>query len=140
MQGGKKISIMLGQLDRAFIVLRQLIGEKLPFKASYWLRRDIDAVSKVYQPFLEAKQVLFGEYAEKDENGKFKTLPDGANIKLIEEKMDAFWAEYKELAEKEVEIEIYPLKLDWFDKVEGTVQDLAAIDFLLEESTEVAGV
>lgn len=140
MQGGKKISIVLGQLDRAFIVLRQLIGEKLPFKASYWLRRDIDAVSKVYQPFLEAKQVLFGEYAEKDENGKFKTSPDGANIKLIEEKMDAFWAEYKELAEKEVEIEIYPLKLDWFDKVEGTVQDLAAIDFLLEESTEVAGV
>ena len=132
MQGSKKVSVKLGQFDRASIVLRGLVGEKLPFKASYWLRRNIDIVSKVYQPFLDSKGMLFKEFAELDEKGNIKLDEAGTNVKLIEEKKEEFWKQYTELANKEVEIEIYPLQLGWFDKVEGTVEELSAIDFLLE--------
>lgn len=133
MQGSKKVSVKLGQFDRASVVLRSLVGEKLPFKASYWLRRDIDIISRVYQPFIDSKQILFKEFAELDEKGNIKLDEAGTNVKLIEEKKDEFWKQYTELANKEIEIEIYPLKLGWFDKVEGTVEELAVIDFLLEE-------
>ena len=133
MQGGKNVTVKLGQLDRAFIILKQLVSEKLPFKASYWLRRDIDIVGRVYQPFLEAKQVLFKEFAELDEGGNFKIAEDKISVMLKEDKKEEFYKQYGELAMKDVEIEIYPLKLEWFDKVEGTVEELVAIDFLLEE-------
>lgn len=132
MQGGKKVQVKLGQFDRAFVILRELVKEKLPFKASYWLRRDIDVISKVYQPFIDSKLGLFKEFAELDEKGNPKTDETGMNIKLIEEKREEFWKQYVELAGKEVEVEIYPLNIGWFDKVEGTVEELAAIDFLLE--------
>jgi hypothetical protein len=133
MSGGKKVLVKLGQLDRAFIILKQLVSEKLPFKASYWLRRDIDVVGRIYQPFLEAKQVLFKEFAELDEGGNFKIAEDKMNVILKEDKKEEFYKQYSELAMKDVEVEIYPLKLEWFDKVEGTVEELVAIDFLLEE-------
>jgi len=132
MQGGKKVQVKLGQFDRAFVILRELVKEKLPFKASYWLRRDIDVISKVYQPFIDSKMGLFKEFAELDEKGNPKVDETGTNIKLLEEKKEEFWKQYMELAGKEVEVEIYPLNIEWFDKVEGTVEDLAAIDFLLE--------
>ncbi len=132
MQGSKKVSVKLGQFDRASIVLRALVGKKLPFKASYWLRRNIDIIGRVYQPFLDSKGVLFKEFAELDEKGNIKLDEMGMNVKLIDEKKEEFWKQYTELAGKEVEIEIYPLQLEWFDKVEGTVEELAAIDFLLE--------
>lgn len=128
----KTVQIKLGQLDRASVVLRQLVAEKLPFKASYWLRRDIDVISRVYQPFLDSKQGLFKEFAEVDEKGNFKIDETGTNIKLIDEKKDEFWKQYTEMADKEVSIDIFPLKIEWFDKVEITVGDLSAVDFLLE--------
>lgn len=132
MQGGKKVLVKLGQLDKASMVIKKLVTEKLPFQCSYWLRRDIDAVVKVYQPFLDAKGGLFKEFAEIDEKGNIKVDEAGSSVKLLDEKKEEFWKQYSELAMKEVEFEIYPLKLEWFDKIEGTVEDLAAIDFLLE--------
>lgn len=127
----KKIQVTLGQLDRASFVLRQLATEKLPFKASYWLRRDIDKLQAVYKPFVEAKQDLFKKYAETDTQGNVKL--EGMNVKLIDEKKEAFWEEYKELAEKEIDLEICPLKLEWFDKVEISIEELSFIEFLFEE-------
>ena len=132
MQGSVKVAVKLGQLDRASMVLRHLVSEKLPFKASYWLRRDIDVVGKVYQPFLESKQGLFKEFAELDEKGNIRVSEDGMNVKLIAEKTEEFWKQYNELAMKDIEIEIHPLKVEWFDKVEISIEDLVAVDFLLE--------
>jgi hypothetical protein len=97
----------------------------------------MDSVGKVYKPFIEAKQELFKEFAEKDERGQLKTSEDGTNILLIEEKRAEFWKEYNSLAIKEVELEVYPLKLEWFDKVEISVEELAAIYFMLEEEEKV---
>ena len=128
----KTVQVKLGQLDRTSVVLRQLVAEKLPFKASYWLRRNIDVIGRVYQPFLESKQGLFKEFAEMDEKGNIKIDETGMNVKLIDEKKEEFWKQYSEIAEKEVSIDIFPLKVEWFDKVEITVGDLSAVDFLLE--------
>lgn len=128
----KTVQVKLGQLDRTSVVLRQLVAEKLPFKASYWLRRDIDVIGRVYQPFLESKQGLFKEFAELDEKGNIKVDETGMNVKLIDEKKEEFWKQYSEMAEKEVSIDVFPLKIEWFDKVEITVGDLSAVDFLLE--------
>jgi len=138
MNGGKVATIKLGQLDRASIFLKQLVGEKLPFKASYWLRRDIDIVSRIYQPFLEAKQALFREFAEFDEKGNIRVAEDKMSIMLKEDRKEEFWKQYNELAMKDVEVEIYPLKLEWFNNVECSIEELVTIDFLLEE--EVDGV
>jgi len=128
----KTVQVKLGQLDRTSVVLRQLVAEKLPFKASYWLRRNIDVIGRVYQPFLESKQGLFKEFAEMDEKGNIKIDETGMNVKLIDEKKEEFWKQYSEMAEKEVSLDIFPLKVEWFDKVEITVGDLSAVDFLLE--------
>lgn len=128
----KTVQVKLGQLDRTSVVLRQLVAEKLPFKASYWLRRDIDIIGRVYQPFLDSKQGLFKEFAELDEKGNIKVDETGMNVKLIDEKKEEFWKQYTEMAEKEVSIDVFPLKIEWFDKVEITVGDLSVVDFLLE--------
>ena len=137
MQGSKKIQVKLGQLDRTSMVLKELVKEKLPFKASYWLRRDIDAISKVYQPFLESKQALFNEFAEKDEKGNIVLAEDKKSVKLLEDKLEEFWKQYTELASKDIDLEIYPLNIEWFDKVESSVEELAAIDFLIDGGEEV---
>ncbi|MDI6785110.1 MAG: hypothetical protein QMD92_00215 [bacterium] len=151
MQGSKKVLVKLGQFDRASAVFRSLVGEKLPFKASYWLRRDIDIIGRVYQPFLDSKAILFKEFAELNEEGNVKLDETGTNVKLLENKKEEFWKQYIELANKEVEIEVYPLKLEWFDiatncphckksieekRVAISVEDLVAIDFLLEEDED----
>jgi hypothetical protein len=114
------------------MTLQKLTQAKLPFKASYWLRRDIDNIRKVYIPFAEAKQELFNKYAV-FEDGRMKMAEDNISVVLQPETREEFWKEYAEMAEKEVPIEVYPLKLDWFDGVEGTVEDLYSIDFMLEE-------
>ena len=137
MQGGKIVTVKLGQLDRTSMILRELVKEKLPFKCSYWLRRDIDAVSKVYQPFLEAKQELFKEFAEKDEKGNIVLDEAKTSVKILEDKAEEFWKQYGELASKDIEVEIYPLNIEWFDKVEASVEELAAIDFLIDGGGDV---
>lgn len=132
MQGGKVVQVKLGQLDGASLVLKQLVGERLPFKCSYWLRRNVDVISKIYQPFLESKRGLFEEFAEKDEKGNIVLNEAKTSVKLIEDKQEEFWKQYNELANKEIDIEIYPLKIEWFDKIEISVGELAVVDFLLE--------
>ena len=132
MQGGKIIAVKLGQLDRSLITLKELSQAKLPFKASYWLRRNIENIRRVYMPFAEAKRELFVKCAV-IEDEKIKIAADGMNVELREDMREVFWSEYNELAVKDVDIEIYPLKVDWFDNVEGTVEDLASIEFMLEE-------
>lgn len=132
MQGGKIVAVKLGQLDRSLLTLKDLMQARLPFKASYWLRRNIESIRRVYMPFAEAKHGLFLKCAV-IEDGKVKIAADGMNIELREDMKETFWSEYNELASKAVDVEVYPLKVDWFDKVEGTVDDLTSIDFMLEE-------
>jgi sulfatase maturation enzyme AslB (radical SAM superfamily) len=127
----KKVTLKLGELDGAQLGLKRLVNEKLPFKASYWLRRNIDNISKVYQPFFEAKQLLFKDYAIL-ENGNPKINAAGM-VELIPEKLEEFWGKYRELAMEEVEIEIFPIKLELFEKVESSVNELDAISFMIEE-------
>jgi len=136
MQGSKKVAVKLGQLDSASVVLRMLAKQKLPFKASYWLKRNIDSVTRVYQPFFEAKQELFKEFAELDEKGNPALTEDRMRIKLIEGKQEEFFKQYNELGNKEVEFEIYPLELDWFTNVDISIEEIATMDFMIREEGE----
>ena len=113
-----------GELYLATTAARKLAGEKLPFKAKYWLGRLIDRLEPEFKRIENERIALLMKHGTPNE--------DGATVKLSAEQARAFSKEFDdEILGNEIEIEPVMLKLEMFG--DGEIQaDLTALQRFIE--------
>lgn len=104
----------------------------LPIKASYAISKNLLKLEKEVEAYNLEREKLLKKYAEKDEEGEIKADELG-NIKFVKKYKEKWNKEISELLDIEVEVDIHKFDLSVLDNVEMSVQELMAIDFMIQE-------
>ena len=97
-----------------------------PVKVNFYLQKNLNAFLKAAQE-IESKRMeiiqKFGKPTEEDPN----------NYKIDDDKIEEATKEIQDFLDLEQEIPVNMLKLDWFDNIDMTAAQVAAISFMIEE-------
>ena len=94
--------------------LNNLLKKPFPAKISYWISRFVSVIQSRSKEYFNTKQSLVKKYAELDEQGNVRALPDNRVI-WNKKKMDdgaAFTKEFAELLAIEVDLKLGPVKVN----------------------------
>ena len=112
----------------------EMKGKQLPVKTAYWLRRAKQAILSALTPFEEIRKELVEKHARKDEEGK-PILIEGTNVYDIVD-MDAFNAEFVEIAQVEVEVKYKPMPIEAFGDVTASEEEIEKLGRLIKDEDE----
>ena len=101
------------------------IDIKLPVRINFFLQKNIQTIMTAFQEIETAKLGIGKEYGEPEESGTSYRIPP--------EKMEIVQSELNDLFSIEQELSIHIFKLDDFDGIELTYQQMSAIMFMVEE-------
>ena len=150
------MNLKLGELTGIVDALGNLLNQRLPIKAAYWLGKFLKKAQGELRDFQEGRMRLAKQYCRKDdkaepvmliegEKGAWVEAPQGYNGKfrydfshLTAEETAAFDKEFADLAATEVSFDGFkPLTLDQLgDKIEATPLEMAALSALIVEEPE----
>lgn len=97
---------------------------KLPVRISFFLQKNIQTILEAAQEIETTKINIAKQYGEADNN-------DGYSIPA--ENMEIVQQELNDLFSLEQELNIHIFKLNEFDNIELTYQQMSAIMFMIEE-------
>lgn len=100
----------------------------LPVKVNFYFQKNMNAIVEMAQDIDKSRIAIFNKYGKRDEENNQYTFDPSVTDQVNQELQDLF--------ELEQEVKINLLKLDWFDKVELTSQQVAAITFMIEDDEE----
>ena len=100
------------------------IEGKLPVRINFFLQKNIQKIIALGQEIDSAKLGIGEQYGTLNESGGYSIPPENLNIAN---------QELSDLMNLEQEIDIHIFKLDDFDGIELTTQQLSAIMFMIEE-------
>lgn len=100
----------------------------LPVKVNFYFQKNMNAIVEMAQDIDKSRIAIFDKYGKRDEENNQYTFDPSVTDQVNQELQDLF--------ELEQEVKINLLKLDWFDKVELTSQQVAAITFMIEDDEE----
>jgi hypothetical protein len=123
---GELVKISLKQIMIAIPVIKKMISVYLPIQTSYWIKRNTDNLVRPLKGFEEDKNNLIRKYGLKDESG---------NITVSKEN-ESYWKEYEILLEEIVEVGINKIPIQDLKKTELSMQDIAAIEFMLKDEND----
>ena len=130
----------VSEIRMYYPVLLTLADKRLPIRLSYAIGRNIDKLHTEYERIEEERRKLCEEFADKDEEGKpvmTRSVIEGQEVsgyQIAEEKQQEFAAQFSELLDTQVELDlmtIEPQVLDLLDSdrydplTPGQVHDLA---------------
>ena len=124
--------LQLGEIRLMIDVLPTILEKELPIKTAYWLARALTELQREFAPFETARQALVAKFASKDEAGELIVEGD---IYVIED-MEAFQAEFAELASQEVEIKYNPLTLDQLGDIQVKGSDIYKLGRLINDDDD----
>ena len=101
------------------------IEGKLPVKINFFLQKNIQALVAAGQEIEEARINIAREYGELDETNQSYHVPA--------EKMEEAAAELNDLFNLSQELNIHTFKIDDFDGINLSYEQLASIIFMIEE-------
>lgn len=101
------------------------IENKLPVKISFFLQKNIQLIQQAAEEIDRARLKLGAQYGTPNEAGNGYDIPS--------ENMATVNQELNDLFNLEQELNIHIFKLDEFDNIELTYQELSAIMFMIEE-------
>lgn len=101
------------------------IDIKLPVRINFFLQKNIQTVMAAFQEIETAKLGIGKEYGQLEENGASYRIPPH-NMEIVQ-------SELNDLFNLEQELPIHIFKLDDFDGIELTYQQMSAIMFMVEE-------
>ena len=101
------------------------IEGKLPVKVSFFLQKNIQTLAAAAQEIEAARLQVAQDFGTLNEEGTQYVVPP--------EKLTEAKKELNDLFGLEQELNIHTFKIDDFDKVELTYQQLSAIMFMIEE-------
>ena len=98
---------------------------KLPVKINFFLQKNIQIISIAFQEIESARINIGKEYGKLDEQCLSYSIPP--------EKYEIVQTELNDLYNLEQELNIHTFKLDEFDGIELTYDQMSAIMFMIEE-------
>ena len=98
---------------------------KLPVKINFFLQKNIKAIQTAAQEIESARLGIAQTYGELDEKTQSYKIPNENLAKVNQELVDLFSLEQ--------ELPITMLKLENFENIELTYQQMSAIIFMIEE-------
>ena len=133
------MKLQLGELRSMVEVLPDVLKNEMPIKTAYWLTRAYNGMMNEFRSFEEARKMLIEKYATKDADGEFITAEtdDGKTTHVFED-MEAFEAEFIELAEEEIEIKYNPISLEAFGDILITGETIVKLGRLIKDDEEIA--
>lgn len=99
--------------------------KKLPVKISFYLHKNIKAIQEAVEEIEMARMNIGQKF------GKLNETQNGYNI--LPENMQQANQELMDLFELEQDIKIHYFKIEDFDNIELSYQELSAIMFMIEE-------
>lgn len=101
---------------------------ELPVKVNFYFQKNMTSIVSMAQDIDKTRMAIFTKYGKLDEEtNQYKFEPD------IVETVNK---ELQDLFDLEQEVKINMLKLDWFDGVNLTTQQVAALAYMIEEEDE----
>lgn len=102
----------------------------LPVKANFYFQKNMNSLIEMAQDIDKSRVAIFEKYGTLDEeNNQYKFDPavtDDVNREL------------QDLFDLEQEVKVNLIELDWFDNVELTAQQMAAITYMIKDDDEDA--
>ena len=99
------VTIKLGELREVFTGMDEVMSKELPIKTAYWLGKLAKKITKEARDFEEARMKLVEKYVLRDEHMKPR-IEDG---KYQFANPAAYEADYRELADTDVEVDFTPI-------------------------------
>ena len=112
-------------------VLIKLVNYSLTGKRAFALARLTREIDKEMATFENVRIDLIRKYADKDENGE--VIVNGENVHLSEENIKLCNQELKESLAQEIELSVAPLKYEWFDDIELTINEANLFEPFMEK-------
>ena len=98
---------------------------KLPVRINFFLQKNIQKVIQLGQEIDQARMTLAAQYGTPNAEGNGYDIPR-ENMQIINQELN-------DLFNLEQEVDLHIFKLDNFDNIELTYQQLSAIMFMIEE-------
>ena len=103
----------------------------VPFKAGLAIAKNIEAISKEINSYIELEKALNEKYLQKDENGEYKQNSENMYA-LITGLEDEYIKDRKCLDEFEVEVQIYMIRQEDLENVKMPPAHIKDILFMIE--------
>ena len=124
------------QLVDAYNTVKELSEQKLPFKLSLLVSRNLAALQKEYDFYMEQERKFVLEYLIIDQDsGEIKQMQPGV-FAIQDGKYEECMKAREALDNFIVNIEIRKIPISMLENIEFTPAQLAAIDFMIEEEEE----
>ena len=124
------------QLVDAYNTVKELSEQKLPFKLSLLVSRNLAALQKEYDFYMEQERKFVLEYLIIDQDsGEIKQIQPGV-FAIQDGKYEACMKAREALDNFTINIEIRKIPISMLEPFEFTPAQLLAIDFMIEEEEE----
>lgn len=123
------------QISEAYTAIQNLSENKLPFKLSFLLSRNLLSLKKEFDFYIIQERNFIVDYLVLDNNGQALRNEDGS-FQIQEGKYEECLKARQVLDSFESEVEISKLPISLLEPLEITPTDLAAINFMIEEEEE----
>lgn len=126
------MTLNFNELSNISEVLTELQEQKLPFKISLILAKNLTIIEREMEFYIEQEKKFANKYLEVDENGRFIQEGDGV-FKIKQELVDECRAARQELNDFTCECELRKLPMSALETLEFTPKQLAALDKIIDE-------
>lgn len=124
------------QLVDAYNVVHELSEQKLPFRLSLLVSRNLSALQKEYDFYMENERKFILEYLVVDQETGQLVSPQPGVFAIQEGKQEECMKARAELDNFEMDIPIKKIPISMLENFDFTPAQLMAIEFMLEEEEE----
>lgn len=101
---------------------------ELPVKVNFYFQKNMGSIVEMAQDIDKSRMAIFEKYGTRDEeNNQYTFKPEDT---------DTVNKELQDLFELEQEVKINMLKLDWFNDIKLTSQQVNAMMYMIEDEDE----
>ena len=126
------MTLNFNELSALIDAIKEMQEQKLPFKISLILAKDLTILNKEMEFYIEQERNFAIQYLEMDENGQFVQEGDGV-FRIKEGKEEECRTARADLNAFTCECELRKLPMSALENLEFTPKQLAALDIIIDE-------
>jgi vacuolar-type H+-ATPase subunit I/STV1 len=127
------MKVKLNEVINSTSSFQKLSTTDMPGKLAYTVARNIRKLEIEIKSFDDARNTLFAKYGEDVEEKNIKTEEVKKFKRIKKENIEQFQKEVNEILEKEVDVDIWKIKVVELEKVNLPPTLLLNVNFMIEE-------
>ncbi len=132
------MKLNFAKLSEAYSVVKEISEQKLPFRLSLLMSRNLAALQKEYDFYIDQERKFAVEYLIiNQETGEIEQSQPGM-FRIQEGKQEECFKARQELDNFEAEFDIRKIPISMLEDLEFTPAQLLAIEFMIDDESECA--